>query len=199
MTAKSTIRKRRYYEDTDSCYRCRNPNRYKKFVNEHPAHYQMQDEKDQLNRVYGMSIGRMTRNEREDFRMGFKNFANENNYKSIFDIDISDMSFITLKELYEKNGADAIYQMDGAYINKKSSFGNHPVLICKEANVLVDLPQHQNNAVLALLNDSEAIEDVKAGKAGFSISHYIDGKFHRECYSVTWEYLGDGVMEQKQS
>jgi hypothetical protein len=166
---------RKHYKNYEKANK--KPNK-KKFGNEHkkPRYYRI-NETDYIQHY-----------ERINKIMGFKNFANENNYTLTFDIDISNMHFVTLRELYDANGENAIYRINGAYMNKKSKFGEHGVLICCEVG-LVDLPSHLNNSIYAMLADKETIEDIKGGMAGFTIQHYIDKKYNKECYSVNWEVL----------
>ena len=40
--------------------------------------------------------------------------------------------------------------------------------------------------VIEILNDKEDIEDIIAGKVGFSISQFKDKKFNKTCYGINW-------------
>lgn len=104
----------------------------------------------------------------------------------IFDIDIKDFKFHTLKELYETDGGKTIFGVDGLYVNSKSKYGDHPVIINITDNMLVDLPQHMTEEVKEILKSSEDIEAIKSGKVGFHIETYKDKKFGRECYGIKW-------------
>ena len=104
----------------------------------------------------------------------------------IFDIDIKDFKFRTLKELYETDGGETIFGVDGLYVNSKSKYGDHPVIINIFNDMLVDLPQHMTDEVKEILKSSEDIEAIKSGKVGFHIETYKDKKFGRECYGIKW-------------
>ena len=106
-----------------------------------------------------------------------------------FDIDIKDFRFVSLEELYKANGDKTIYGVDGLYINKKSSFGEHPVAIVASSEWLVDLPSHMTDDVKEILQDQEVIEAIKDGKVGFVIQQYEQKKYKKLCYGIMWEDL----------
>ena len=106
-----------------------------------------------------------------------------------FEIDIKNFTFVSLEELFKANGNKMIYGVDGLYINKKSSFGEHPVAIVSSEEYLVDLPSHMTEDVKEILKDQEAIEAIKAGKVGFVIQEYQQKQYKRTCYGIMWEDL----------
>ena len=62
-----------------------------------------------------------------------------------FEIDIKDFNFVTLESLYKRDNGATVFWIDGLYINKKSSFGDHPVAIVAKEQILVDLPSKTLN------------------------------------------------------
>ena len=105
-----------------------------------------------------------------------------------FDVDITNFKFVDLATMYKIAGADAVVgPIDGLYINKKSSFGDHPVAIIANDEILVDLPAHLVEDVKAILQDPEVVEAIKAGKVGFSIHEYEQKKYKKLCYGIHWE------------
>lgn len=104
-----------------------------------------------------------------------------------FDIDINGFTFMDLESLFKKFGKDTVYRVDGIYINKKSSFGDHPVAILGKEEILADLPGHVTEDVKGILQDEEVIAAIKAGKVGFSIQEYEQKKFKKTCYGIHWE------------
>ena len=106
-----------------------------------------------------------------------------------FEIDIKDFHFATLEELWNANGNKMIYGVNGLYINKKSSFGEHPVAIVASEEMLVDLPSHMTDDVKEILKDQEVIEAIKAGKVGFVIQQYEQKQYKKICYGIMWEDL----------
>lgn len=106
-----------------------------------------------------------------------------------FEIDIKNFRFVTLEELFKRDGGNTIFGIDGLYINKKSSFGEHPVAIVGVEEMLVDLPAHMNDDVKDIINDPEAVEAIKAGKVGFIVQQYEQKTFKKLCYGIRWEDL----------
>ena len=117
-------------------------------------------------------------------------FANKHNKGGVlFDIDIKDFTFRSLKELFEIDESKVVYGVDGLYINTKSKFGEHPVAINTEFGLLIDLPTYMNEEVKSILADPEDVEAIKAGKVGFHIEEFIDKTFGKNCYGIKWEDL----------
>ena len=106
-----------------------------------------------------------------------------------FDIDIKGFRFVALEDLFKRDGGKTIFGIDGLYINKKSSFGEHPVAIVGVEEMLVDLPQHMTEDVKAMLQDPEVIEVIKNGHVGFYVQQYEQKKFKKLCYGIKWEEL----------
>lgn len=102
----------------------------------------------------------------------------------IFEIDVKDFKFKTLEELYK--AGDTVKWIDGLYINKKSSFGDHPVAIIVKDEMLVDLPAHLLEDVKDILQNQEVIEAIKAGKIGIQIEEYEQKKYKKTCYGIKW-------------
>lgn len=104
-----------------------------------------------------------------------------------FDVDISNFTFVDLGTLFKKFPSGKIYRIDGLYINKKSSFGDHPVAIIAKDEMLVDLPAHLIEEVKEILQDPEVVEAINSGKVGFTIHEYEQKKYKKICYGIHWE------------
>lgn len=104
-----------------------------------------------------------------------------------FDVDINGFRFATLEELFKRDNGNTCIGIDGLYINKKSSFGEHPVAIVAVEDMLVDFPSFMTEDVKTMLQDQEVIEAIKAGKVGFSVQQYEQKKYKKICYGVHWE------------
>lgn len=105
----------------------------------------------------------------------------------VFDIDFK-KDFISLKELYEKDG-DNVYVLNGLYINTKGMYGDAPVFETDE--YLVNIPSHMTDTCKDILSDEKAIEEIKSGKVGFTIRQYektVKGK-NRVCYTIDFKEL----------
>lgn len=90
--------------------------------------------------------------------------------------------FESLVDLFNNNGADNVYTVRALFINKKSKFGNHPVVVTTDE--LIGLPKHLTDTVEEMIKDSELTEAINGEKFGFTITPYDkEGKTY---YSVTW-------------
>ena len=104
-----------------------------------------------------------------------------------FEIDIKNFRFVPLEELFKRDGGKTIFGIDGLYINKKSSFGEHPVAIVGCEDMLVDLPSHMTDDVKEILQDPEAVEAIRSGHVGFIVQQYEQKQFKKLCYAIMWE------------
>lgn len=115
--------------------------------------------------------------------MSFAHKYNKGNI--IFDIDITDFSFMKLSDIYTSYGKNVV-QVDGLYINKKGKFNPHPVAINVEEEMLIDLPEHMTETVEEILKDGESISLIKRGCVGLHVTQYTDKKYKKTCYSAEW-------------
>lgn len=92
--------------------------------------------------------------------------------------------YIKLSTLFEENGADKVYPIYKLFINRKGSFGDHPVVATETFNI--DLPEHLTDTVNQMINDDEAVDAINAGKVGIKIYSYESKNFKRTCYSVNF-------------
>lgn len=90
----------------------------------------------------------------------------------------------TLDVLYSQFGNEVVFPLKALYLNDKGKFGTHPVAVTDKE--LVDLPKHMTETVREMIADDEAVDAINNGKVGFTIYQYIDSKYKRTCYSVTW-------------
>ena len=117
------------------------------------------------------------------------NFIKKYGKKFIFDIDF-EKDFISLKDLYEKD-KNAVFVIKGLYINAKGIYDDSPVF--EIDNYLVNIPAHMTDTCKSILEDEEAIDDIKNGNIGFTIRRYekiVKGK-NRDCYSVNFEEVNN--------
>lgn len=111
-------------------------------------------------------------------------FASRYNRGSKFDINTDGFKYISLQDLQDPADLEKVFPLLGIYINKKSKFGDAPVAIIQ--GFFVNLPKHLNDDVKEMLSDPETVDDIKAGRCGFSIREYDDKTYNRHCYSVEW-------------
>ena len=90
----------------------------------------------------------------------------------------------TLDVLYSQYGNEVVFPVKALYLNDKGKFGTHPVVVTDKE--LVDLPKHMTETVREIMADDEAVDAINNGKVGFTVYQYIDSKYKRTCYSITW-------------
>jgi len=69
------------------------------------------------------------------------------------------------------------FTLQGFYINTKSQFGQHPVAVT--TSCMISIPQHTLETVQSIMNDPQAVEYIKSGKAQMIVESYTTnrGKF----------------------
>lgn len=113
-------------------------------------------------------------------------FATRHGKGNKFNVNTEGFEYRNLKDLY-KEDPDAIWPIQGIYINRKSEYGPAPVAICE--GFFANLPAHLLEECEGYLTNEEDIADIKAGTVGFSIYTYEKqvGKKTNICYSINWE------------
>lgn len=102
-----------------------------------------------------------------------------------FNFEIPDnFEYRSLHDLFNDNGEDFVYKVNAIYINKKSKYGESPVVATD--NELVNLPKHLTEIAKEILLDKECVEQINNGEFGFTIYTYEDNTQHNLCYSVNW-------------
>ena len=113
-------------------------------------------------------------------------FAARHNKGSVFNCNTEGFDYYSLATLYDDNGPEEVYPIQGLYINRKSEYGDAPVAICER--YFVNLPQHMTEEVEMILKTIEDIEAISAGKVGFTIDQYTKtvGKKEKTCHGIKW-------------
>lgn len=111
-------------------------------------------------------------------------FASRHNKGAIdWGVDSNEFPFVDRKDLL-KEKAEAVHTVLGLYINTKGNFNDHPVAICD--GYKVDFPDFMTDEIREILKNQEEIEEIKAGKVGFTLYGYIDNKYKKNCVGVKW-------------
>ena len=102
-----------------------------------------------------------------------------------FNFNTNDLPYADIKDVFFKaNGNDLTYRVRAIYINRKSKFGESPVIALD--NCLINLPQHTMEQVEGILSNDEAIAGINNGECGIKIYQYNSTKYNKVCYSVEW-------------
>lgn len=111
--------------------------------------------------------------------------ASKYNHGTRFDFQIpKEFHFQSLASLFENDGKGIVYNVKGLYINRKSKYGDAPVIVTDFC--LVNCPKHLLDACKQMLMDDEFVSAVNAGKVGFSIYTYTNKNSTDLRYSITW-------------
>ena len=116
--------------------------------------------------------------------MSLENLLGKFNGGNRFEYDKEvEREYINLKDLFTANGKEKTYPVHALFINKKSLFGDAPVIYSNEH--IVNLPQHTLKTVEDIINNDEMVSAINERKIAFTIYTYSDvNKVTR--YSVNW-------------
>lgn len=95
-----------------------------------------------------------------------------------------DFEYRSLADLFNNNGKEHVYKVRAVYINKKSRFGESPVVATDDC--LVNLPQHLTDVAREIMRDEETVNAINDCKFGFTIYPYETKNRKAVCYSVNW-------------
>lgn len=102
----------------------------------------------------------------------------------------NEAEFISCEQLHKLVGADKINLVKGCWINSKSKFGEHPVLMIvaevEKENLLFNLscPQNLTPTIKAILECPELVQGINEGKCGVRVYQYHAKKYNKDCYGV---------------
>lgn len=69
------------------------------------------------------------------------------------------------------------------YINKKSKFGEAPVVATDDS--IINLPKHLLDDVKGMISNPEAVDAINEGRVGF-VPYEYESKKYGTCYSIKW-------------
>ena len=117
-----------------------------------------------------------------------------------FNLNTANLPYVKLKELYEndeKTGEETVYAIGAVYMNKKSKFGENPVVTIMNMDEngevkpvsMCNLPRHLTDDCMAMLDDDEAVDAIKSVKVGFHIRKYHSKVYNTDAFTVEWTDL----------
>lgn len=112
--------------------------------------------------------------------------ANKYNSNRKFNISTEGFPYRKLKEVYNDPifGPDAIIPVDAVYINN-GKYGETASLASCANRFLLNLPNHQVPMIKEVLEDAEAIQQIKEGRAAVKIVPWTDAKGNTY-YKIEW-------------
>ncbi len=103
-----------------------------------------------------------------------------------FGVDTKDFEFKKLKEIAE--GGDVVNVVNGFIKYTTEDNGTQYLIIDKAHKALVNVPTHRNALINELLQETDAVDIIKAGGLGYRVYSY-KSKYGSECFSVEFTDL----------
>lgn len=102
--------------------------------------------------------------------MGLMSKYNKGN--AFRDVNTDGMEYVSLADIYDKEHPNKVFKIQAIYINPKSSLGKSAVAVGIDKQY--NLPNFEVETVEEMLQDSDVIDAIKAGKVGFTIRPYTN-------------------------
>lgn len=80
---------------------------------------------------------------------------------------------------------DIKYPVRGLYISSDNGFGEGAVIITD--GFMVNCPQRMVETFKKILDDAEAVEDIKAGKETFHVETYYNKKQKKDLFDIVFD------------
>lgn len=90
--------------------------------------------------------------------------------------------FTNLRDLFSFFSKDEVYPVRALFINKKSKFGDAPVVYTDK--YIVNAPSHMVDTVKEMMADDELVDLVNDDKVGFTIYEYTNS--YGKNYGLEW-------------
>ena len=100
--------------------------------------------------------------------------------------------FFKLQDLFMED-RDEVHTLRGLWVNEDSKYGPSPVAVLDDR--YVNLPGHMLQKVRDIIADDEAVNDINAGKVGFTVYQYNDDKHDKTCFSIRFVDIKPEDME----
>lgn len=107
------------------------------------------------------------------------NGGNENPFK----FDLKGYEFTSLKELYNAC-PNKVHELKGFYFTR-GKFGVKVVVVMSYVKMCVDMPIYLTKVFNDIVNDANAVEDIKNGKVGFVVRKYES--HGRDCHTIKFK------------
>lgn len=98
-------------------------------------------------------------------------------------VETGDFKFLKMEEVLNAFGAKQ--KIDGLFTTT-GKYGEQGVLILADRKVLMNTPSHMVDTFKEILQDDEAIQQIKDGLVGVEIYSYKSKQFGRTCYSINF-------------
>jgi hypothetical protein len=100
-----------------------------------------------------------------------------------FNFDLNGYNFTSLKELYNAD-PNKVHSLDGFYFTR-GKFGVKVVCVMSDVKKRVDIPIYLTKVFNDIVNNKDAVNDIKNGKVGFIVRKYES--HGRNCHTITFK------------
>ena len=107
------------------------------------------------------------------------NKGNENPFK----FDLKGYEFTSLKELHNID-PNKVHSLDGFYFTR-GKFGVKVVVVMSDVKKRVDMPIYLTKVFNEIVNNKEAVNEIKNGKVGFIVRKYES--HGRNCHTISFK------------
>lgn len=118
--------------------------------------------------------------------MGFKKF----NRGSGFNVGSTEgYEYRKLKDVYKEVGSEVGVPIRALYVNE-GKYGESAVAVTD--GYFINLPKHVVEDVKEIINDSELVNSINAGRVSITIHEYFSSKYNTTGYGITWVEAEEG-------
>lgn len=100
-----------------------------------------------------------------------------------FKFDLKGYEFTSLKELYNDD-PNKVRALDGFYFTR-GKFGIKVVVVMSDVKKRVDMPIYLTKVFNDIVNNTDAVNDIKGGKVGFIVRKYES--HGRDCHTIAFK------------
>lgn len=100
-----------------------------------------------------------------------------------FKFDLKGYDFTNLKELHNAD-PNKVHALDGFYFTR-GKFGVKVVVVMSDVKKRVDMPIYLTNVFNVIVNNTDAVNDIKNGKVGFIVRKYES--HGRNCHTIIFK------------
>lgn len=108
---------------------------------------------------------------------------NKKSLSSVWNIDTKDFEFFKPQEIE----LDVVHRLYGLFISKGGKYGDSASAILSDK--FVNISNSYLGEVKDVLDDDEAVEEIKQGKAGIKFTKFHNKKYNKDGYAIEFVKL----------
>ena len=108
---------------------------------------------------------------------------NKKSLSSVWNIDTKDFEFFKAQDIE----LDVVHRLYGLFISKGGKYGDSASAILSDK--FVSISNSYLEEVQNVLNDNEAVEEIKQGKVGIKFTKFHNKKYNKDGYAIEFVEL----------